>query len=85
MTRPSLRTAIDAKCRDCIHDPIGGGGTWREQVEACSSANCPLHPLRPISARKRPRKGVKAIALPRATAIALYSPASGLNGGTAND
>lgn len=44
----SLRAAIDAKCKSCIYDP-GARGNWREQVSACSSANCPLHPLRPIS------------------------------------
>ena len=54
--RPSLRSAIDAKCKDCIYDPGGGNGTWREQVEACASANCPLHSVRPISVKvqKRP-------------------------------
>ena len=26
----SLRNAINAKCRDCIYDPLCGGGTWRE-------------------------------------------------------
>jgi hypothetical protein len=48
MSRPSLRAAIDAKCKSCIYDP-GAAGNWREQVSDCSSANCPLHPLRPIS------------------------------------
>lgn len=48
-TRPSLRAAIDAKCKSCIYDPFGGRGTWREQVQACPSANCPLHPVRPMS------------------------------------
>ena len=84
MTRPALRAAINAKCRDCIHDSIGGG-TWREQVEACSSANCPLHSLRPISRRKRPIDGLEATAMPPAPAFALHGRASGLNGGTANE
>jgi hypothetical protein len=43
--------AINAKCRECIYDPMSPGN-WRQQVEACSSANCPLHSFRPIS---RPR------------------------------
>lgn len=47
MTRPSLRAAIDAMCKNCIYDPISPG-TWREQVEGCSSSNCPLHAVRPI-------------------------------------
>jgi hypothetical protein len=45
----SLRKAIDAKCRECIYDPIGGGGTWRQQVHACTSYRCPLYPVRPLS------------------------------------
>lgn len=47
--RPSLRAAIDAMCKSCIHDPFAGNGAWREQVEACSSSNCPLHTVRPRS------------------------------------
>ena len=45
----SLRDAINDKCRDCIYDPIAGGGTWRQQVESCTSGNCPLFDVRPIS------------------------------------
>jgi hypothetical protein len=52
MKRPSLRAGIDAMCRNCIYDP-GARGNWREQVQACSSGNCPLHPLRPISSASR--------------------------------
>ena len=48
----SLRAAIDAKCKDCIYDPLCGGGTWREQVAQCSSVDCPLWPYRPM-----PRSG----------------------------
>ena len=48
MASRSLRAAIDAKCKSCIYDP-GARGNWREQVSACSSTNCPLHPSRPIS------------------------------------
>ena len=47
--RFSLRAAINAKCRECIYDPGNGNGSWGEQVEACSAANCPLHAVRPIS------------------------------------
>jgi len=49
--RPSSRKAINAKCKDCIYDPVDGG-TWRQQVEACTSPDCPLFQLRPVS---RPR------------------------------
>lgn len=42
----SLRKSIDAKCKDCIHDPAAPG-TWREQVAQCSCPSCPLWPVRP--------------------------------------
>lgn len=44
----SLRKSINAKCRDCIYDPLGGG-TWRAQVAQCSAIRCPLWPVRPAS------------------------------------
>lgn len=47
MPTTSLRSAIDAKCRDCIFDRLSAG-TWREQVASCVSANCSLHPVRPM-------------------------------------
>lgn len=50
----SLRSAINAKCRECIYDPYAKGlGKWREQVAACVSVSCPLHAVRP---RPRPAK-----------------------------
>ncbi len=45
----SLRKAINDKCRECIYDPIGGRGNWRQQVEACTSPACPLFSVRPTS------------------------------------
>ena len=44
----SLRKAINAKCKDCIYDPLCGGGTWREQVAQCSALKCPLWVVRPM-------------------------------------
>lgn len=44
--RPSLRQAIDAKCKDCIYDETSGLGTWREQVARCTCVDCPLWPIR---------------------------------------
>jgi hypothetical protein len=44
----SLRKAIDAKCRECIYDPHSGDGTWRQQVEGCTSPKCPLFAVRPL-------------------------------------
>lgn len=45
--KPSLRSAINAKCRSCIYDP-DAPGRWREQVAACCSSNCALHSIRPV-------------------------------------
>lgn len=45
MTR---QQAINAKCKDCIYDSASEG-TWRQQVEECTSADCPLHEHRPKS------------------------------------
>ena len=45
--RPSLRDALDAHCRACIYDPYATG-KWREQVAACTSANCSLFNVRPV-------------------------------------
>ena len=58
----SLRKAINDKCRECIYDPIGGDGNWRQQVMACTAPKCPLYPVRPISkpdnrAEKAPEAG----------------------------
>jgi hypothetical protein len=43
----SMRKAINEKCKDCIYDPKSGGGTWRQQVEACTITTCSLWPMRP--------------------------------------
>jgi hypothetical protein len=44
----SMRSAINAKCRGCVYDPLAGG-TWREQVEACTCRTCPLWGHRPVT------------------------------------
>lgn len=55
----SLRAAINAKCKDCIYDPKSGLGTWRQQVEGCTSRICPLWPVRPTSSAGLPEKTAK--------------------------
>jgi hypothetical protein len=40
--------AVEQKCAECIYDPGSGGGTWREQVMACSDSSCPLYHIRPL-------------------------------------
>ncbi|WP_340676588.1 hypothetical protein [Paraglaciecola sp.] len=42
----SLRLAINAQCYECIYDK-SDIGTWRQQVEACPSVDCPLFCQRP--------------------------------------
>jgi hypothetical protein len=44
----SRTAAINAKCKDCIHDSCAPG-TWRQQVEACAIRSCPLWDFRPKS------------------------------------
>ena len=47
-----LRGKIDAKCIECIYDPYEPG-TWRKQVEECTSPSCPLYPVRAKSEAKK--------------------------------
>lgn len=42
----SLREAINRKCRECIYDQ-NDAGTWRKQVENCTSYQCGLYDHRP--------------------------------------
>jgi hypothetical protein len=49
----SLRAAINAKCKDCIYDPLSGLGNWRQQVTLCQIKSCPLWPVRPLSSSER--------------------------------
>jgi len=46
VSKPGLRGKIDAKCVECIYDPLDVG-TWRQQVARCTSYTCPLRPVRP--------------------------------------
>lgn len=47
--QPSLRKAINDKCKDCTYDDMSGLGTWRQQVEGCTVKVCALWPVRPVS------------------------------------
>ena len=65
----SLRQAINAKCKDCIYDPLSGLGTWRQQVEGCTSTDCGLYPVRPVSKPHKQKPSatsdvVEVVALP---------------------
>ncbi len=52
----SLRKAINDKCKDCGYDALNGG-TWRQQIEACTCKKCPLWEVRPVSAPADRPKG----------------------------
>lgn len=45
-------------CKSCIYDPIGGKGTWKQQVEDCSATKCPLYKYRPKQVKKAKPKGI---------------------------
>jgi len=51
----SLRNAINAKCRECIHDPLDKGSA-AQQIACCMIHDCPLHPVRPITATVIPQQ-----------------------------
>lgn len=43
--------AVNAMCCECIYDPDAAGcGSWRKQVEDCTSYNCPVYNFRPVTA-----------------------------------
>jgi hypothetical protein len=50
---PSLRSAIDAKCREC-GGADGGARFWRVHVSVCPVTECPLWPVRPLARRNVP-------------------------------
>ncbi len=45
-----LRFRVDMACKDCIYDEKTPG-TWRKQVENCTTTACPLYPVRPVQIR----------------------------------
>jgi hypothetical protein len=61
----SMRKAINLYCKECIYDPYAAGeGSWRNQVENCPSAGCPLWTHRPKRypiKRKNNRQGAGKI------------------------
>lgn len=58
----SMRKAINAKRKECIYDSQSTG-TWRQQVEACTSPKYPLFPLRPVSKPETPKQREKRLKL----------------------
>ena len=47
--RPGMRARVNAKCVDCIYDPLLPGN-WKQQVHACEDDLCPLWEIRAKSA-----------------------------------
>ena len=72
----SLRAAINAMCKACIYDPIGGRGTWRQQVEACTAPRCPLYAVRPKSAAEGAADDNEADLAPEQTETAVSGRAA---------
>jgi len=53
-SKSGFRGKVNAKCIDCIYDDaIGGNGSWRKQVEDCTSFDCPLFDVRPVSSGEK--------------------------------
>lgn len=50
-----LRIPINAKCRDCIYDPLDKGSA-AQQIACCIIHDCSLHPVRPITATVIPQQ-----------------------------
>jgi hypothetical protein len=50
LKKPGRAAAINAMCVNCIYDPDAlGCGSWRQQVEDCTSTDCPLYKYRPLT------------------------------------
>ena len=62
MKYASPQKAINAMCKACIYDSRHGNGYWTEQTEACTSRDCPLYELRPLSLETRDRLKEEKIA-----------------------
>ena len=45
LSKPGLRGAVNAKCIECIYDPLDKG-SWIDQVGKCTSPDCPLYNYR---------------------------------------
>ena len=50
-SKPGYKGRVNAFCCHCIFDPYQRG-TWLRQVEACTSLDCSLYPVRPSSRRQ---------------------------------
>ena len=69
---PSLRKAINEKCKDFIYDPIDGNGTWLKQVADCTAFTCPLHTVRPTPRDRSIKDGSLILARERGQSDVNY-------------
>lgn len=53
---------IEDKCRQCAYDPQDRG-TWREQVERCSTKSCALWVVRPVSGELQRQRRAESLIL----------------------
>ena len=51
LKKSGFKAKIHAFCCHCIYDPYQEG-TWRKQVEKCTSLDCPLYSVRPLPSTK---------------------------------
>lgn len=58
VNKKGFRGKINAKCIECVYDPYSTNGTWRQQVELCTSSQCPLYPIRPTSNNRKDKQQV---------------------------
>lgn len=51
-----FRQRVNDKCKDCTYDEFAPG-TWRKQVENCTSVDCALHGVRPLTSLSSKQRG----------------------------
>lgn len=64
--------AIHKHCFDCIYDPQAGNGTKHEQTEACTSYQCALYDLRPITSAEKSRRNDEKVKAMSKAQLAIY-------------
>jgi len=75
----SLRKAINAMCRECAYDPKDMGSA-AQQISCCITNTCPLHKVRPVTAKTIPERLLNAYSVSyeqldsRAKALVTPSP-----------
>jgi hypothetical protein len=73
----SLRKAINAKCKKCIYDSIGGSRSWCDQAANCTSRLSPLYENRPNPSARLSEKRSSIVA----REDARFGGLNGINGG----